>query len=129
MGESKIVGKRVLLADDDAGVRNSIQLLLAFDKHKVTGAQNGKEALELFRREHFDLVITDYAMPEMQGDELAANIRRAVPGQPIIMITAYAESVKRPDNPVDIILSKPFSFQDLRRAIAKVLGGAGRERT
>lgn len=102
-------------------MRNSIRLLLAFDKHEVTGAQNGREALELFRRERFDLVITDYAMPEMRGDELAVNIRRAVPSQPIIMITAYANSVQRPDNPVDIVLSKPFSFQDLRQAIAKVL--------
>ena len=45
----------------------------------------------LFKADHFDLVITDFEMPQMKGNELAARIKQISPSQPILMITAYAE--------------------------------------
>ncbi len=70
-------------------------------------------------------MITDQAMPEMAGSELAVNIKREAPGQPIIMITAYPRNLGERENPVDAILNKPFSFPDLRQAIAKLLPEPG----
>jgi len=64
--------KRVLLVDDELGQREAIGLLLALDGHRVVQAANGQEALEHLGRESFDLVITDYSMPGMAGDELAS---------------------------------------------------------
>ena len=64
------------------------------------------------------------AMPMMKGDELAATIKARAPGQPVIMITAYAEMLQSSGNPlkgVDHMISKPFLLDDLRAAIAKVL--------
>jgi len=116
-----MVGKRILLAEDEPGVREALQLLLSVDRHEVTVAKNGKEALDLYRPHAFDLVITDFAMPEMQGDELAARIRKQAPCQPILMATAYAEDLGRSRRRVDAVIGKPVGFSDLRRIMAEIL--------
>lgn len=121
MGPEKILRKRILLADDQADVRETVKLLLSLDEHIVTEARNGREALDLFAPGRFDLVITDYAMPVMRGDELAENIKRAVPSQPILMITGSAEKFGGVVTKADSILNKPFGFEDLRQAVANVL--------
>ena len=121
MRPGRILGKRILLAEDQPGVRHAIRHLLELDDHAVTEARNGKEAFELFRAGHFDLVITDYAMPEMAGSDLALEIKRLIPSQPVIMITAYAVEIIDRLNPVDAVLNKPFSFQDLRGTMARLL--------
>lgn len=116
--------KRILLVDDEPGVRRAIALLLSLDEHQVTEAADGIEALNMFAPERFDLVITDLAMPAVRGDELACRIRRLAPRQPIVMITAY-EPRRGPSNPVDAILQKPPSLAELRREITSVLSRAG----
>ena len=121
MQPDRVLGKRILLADDQQGVRTAIKFLLQMDEHKVTEATNGREALNLFHQQEFDLVITDYAMPEMAGSELAVKIKEEAPHQPIIMITAYTHHIRHSDNPVDAVLYKPFSFLDLRKIIAKLV--------
>jgi two-component system chemotaxis response regulator CheY len=76
----------------------------------------------LLERSKFDLVITDYQMPVMKGDELAAAIKARDPKYPVVMITAYAEMLQASGNPltgVDFIISKPFLLENLREAIAK----------
>jgi DNA-binding response OmpR family regulator len=117
--------KRILLVDDQKGVRESISLVLKLDDHTVIEAGDGLAALDLFRRDHFDLVITDFEMPIMKGNELAARIKQHSPAQPILMISAYAERLAGLDNPVDGILVKPFDLQDLRLVLAELLSRAG----
>ena len=121
MRRGTVLGKRILLADDQPGVRQAVKYLLELDEHAVTEARDGREAYELFRGGPFDLVITDYAMPQMAGNDLAAEIKRLIPAQPIIMITAYALEIVQYANPVDAVLNKPFSLQDLRETIARLL--------
>jgi CheY-like chemotaxis protein len=121
MRPGKVLRKRILLADDQPGVRQAIKYLLELDEHSVTEARDGREAFELFRGSHFDLVITDFAMPEMAGNDLATEIKRLTPAQPIIMVTAYTSEMIGFANPVDAILNKPFSFQELRDTIARLL--------
>jgi CheY-like chemotaxis protein len=119
--QARVYGKRILLAEDDPGARESINLLLRIDRHEVIEAANGREALALFTQDRFDLVIVDYAMPEMLGNELALNIKRLAPAQPILMVTAYFEKLVDSHIPVDAILSKPFGVDELRQAIAKLI--------
>jgi CheY-like chemotaxis protein len=119
---STLLRKRILLVDDQRPVRDAINLLLGLDEHTVVGATNGVEALALFKGDHFDLVITDFEMPQMKGNELATRIKQISPSQPILMITAYAERLDNADNPVDAVLNKPFQLEDLRRAVAELLG-------
>ena len=117
----KLLRKRILLVDDQQSVREAISLLLSLDEHTVMEASNGAEAMDLFRRDQFDLVITDFEMPKMKGNELAARIKQRSPTQPILMITAYAERLRDFHNPVDAILDKPFQLEDLRQAMAKLM--------
>ena len=121
-GPEKIVGKRVLLVDDQAEVRDTVKLLLGLDGHTVTEARHGREALGMFIPGRFDIVITDYAMPVMKGDELAAKIKEIAPSQPILMITGSAEKFGGVQASVDALLNKPFGFDGLRCALAEVLG-------
>ena len=121
MGTVHVHGKRVLVADDELGVREAIKLLLSIDEHAVSEAENGAAALEMFRSGTFDLVITDYEMPRMKGDELAARIRASSPRQPIIMITAYTEKLQPANGSVNAFLHKPFEFNDLRLEMSRLL--------
>jgi two-component system, cell cycle response regulator CpdR len=116
-----ICGKRILLVEDEPNVRGSFRMMLEIDGHAVTEASNGAEALDLFTPGQFDLVITDFEMPIMKGNELAVRVKRLAPKQPILMITAYAKELGDSKNPVDGILNKPFTLDDLRGAIAKLL--------
>jgi CheY-like chemotaxis protein len=113
--------KRILLADDQPEVRETVKLLLGLDEHTVAEATNGREALDMFAPNRFDLVITDYSMPVMRGDELATSIKQVAPSQPILMISGVAERGQGFANSVDALLNKPFGFDDLRRAIAELV--------
>jgi CheY-like chemotaxis protein len=117
----KVSGKRILLADDQQEVREMTALMLGMDEHIVTEAGNGQEALDLFAPERFDLVITDYIMPLMKGDELARNIKRLAPSEPVLMITGSAGELDGIRGSVDAVLNKPFVFADLRQAVAQLL--------
>jgi CheY-like chemotaxis protein len=114
-------GKNILLVDDDPDVRSSIKLLLSIDRHTVTEAANGHEALQLFTGSRYDVVIVDYLMPGMLGDELAQNIKNLAPAQPILMVTAFAEKLVDA-SPADAVLGKPLSIDALRRAMATPAG-------
>jgi len=118
---------RILVVDDEPAVGDAIKMMLKFDGHAVQTASGSKEALSLLEQDKFDLIITDYSMPGMKGDELAAVIKQRLPHQPIIMISAYAEMLKSSGNPltgVDFMLSKPFFMADLREAVTRVLPGS-----
>lgn len=122
MSSSGITPKNILVVDDEPFVCDAVKMMLTFDGHSVETASSAKAALDLFAPGKYDLVITDYAMPQMKGDELALQLRSRAPDQPIVLITAYAEMLKASNSPlsgVDSVVSKPFLLDDLRSAIAK----------
>jgi CheY-like chemotaxis protein len=115
--------RRILVVDDEPLVCDAVKMMLDFDGHVVETVGSAKAALLLLEKKKFDLVITDFEMPFMKGDELAAAIKARDPKQSVIMITAYAEMLKAANNPltgIDFIISKPFLLENLREAIAKV---------
>jgi CheY-like chemotaxis protein len=115
------IGKQILLVEDDPSARESIKLLLKIDRHHVTEAKDGIEALALLEQKTFDLVVLDFFMPGMHGGEVARHIKRIAPSLPILMVTAYLEKLSGLDTPVNAVLSKPFAVADLRNGIAKLL--------
>jgi CheY-like chemotaxis protein len=121
MEQSRVVGKRILLVEDERWVRECIKRLLWVDAHAVTEAANGIEACEFLDQAQFDVVITDYDMPKMTGDALVASIRDRLPSQPIVMITGCTEQLRGQDNPANAILSKPFGIEELRQVLATLL--------
>lgn len=120
MQDNQLVGKRILLAEDECGFREVLRTVLSEDRHVVVEANNGAEALSCFRKQPFDLVLIDFEMPFMKGDELAVRIKQLAPHQPVLMLTGHARKPGR-DNPVDAILHKPFDFNRLRRVMASLL--------
>lgn len=116
-------GKRVLIVDDDPAARASLKLLLSIDRHFVTEAKDGNEALALLVKQRFDLVLLDFFMPGMHGGEVARRIREIAPSLPILMVTAYAEKLVGFDKPGDTnaVLGKPFGVIALRGEMAKLL--------
>jgi CheY-like chemotaxis protein len=121
--DANLFAKRILVVDDDPSVRQSIALMLGIDHHVVVEAQDGTEALRQFTERPFDLVITDFFMPGMQGDELTAVIKDLLPSQPVLMITAFLEKLAQAGQQTDAILAKPVGLADLRRAVAKQIFG------
>ena len=118
---------RVLLVDDKPMVRDVITKYLTTDGHTVQTANNGREGLETFYKGRFDLVITDKAMPDMNGIQLAILIKQIAPNKPIIMLTGFGDMMKMTgDVPaeIDCLLSKPVTLNDFREALAKVIAEA-----
>jgi signal transduction histidine kinase len=115
---------RVLVVDDHPGIREIVSAYLVEDRHKVETAAGAEEAMDKFRDEQFDLVIMDQAMPEINGDGLAAMIKRTHPTEPIIMLTGFADlmnEVGERSKNVDLVLRKPVRLEDLRQAIDDVM--------
>ena len=121
MVQSRVVGKRILLVEDERWVRECIKRLLWLDGHVITEAADGVEAFELFGTGQFDVVITDCDMPRMAGDEFVDRIRNCAPAQPIVMITAGTERFHGRSNPANAILGKPFGVHELRQILVQVL--------
>lgn len=119
--------KRILVVDDAPQVAETIQATLIQFGHQVEIAEDGKDALRQFEPGKYDLVVTDYSMPKMNGVELAAVIKKRAPGQLILLITAYAFSIAANDArplPVDFVLCKPFPPRELEAALAELFAAA-----
>ena len=116
---------RILVVDDERLLRESLNMLLSYDSHQVEVANDGEEALGKLAAAEFDVVLTDFEMPKMRGDDLAVAIKDRWPELPVIMLSAYGEIFKAEGKQfpgVDLILSKPFLLYTLRQALATVLG-------
>jgi PAS domain S-box-containing protein len=122
-------GLSILLVDDDELVRFAIGEMLADLGHTTIPASSGAEALEALRQHAaFDLLITDYLMPNMTGVGLARTARMMRPGLPVLLITGYA-NIKDVDVGGLPRLAKPFGTDDLANAITETFAGASRART
>ena len=116
----KPMPKRVLVVEDSSEMAEAMKLTLAQHGYQVEVAVDGREALKRFKPGHYDLVITDYNMPRMNGVEMAEIIRRRASDQPIMMVTAFAFTIAAFDGrplPVDHVLHKPFKPEELEHAV------------
>ncbi len=115
---------RILVVDDQEIICELIAEYLKGDGHHVVTAVEGTEALAVFEREGFDLVITDHSMPGMNGAQLAKAMKDRVPETKVILLTGFGdEMMGRGDRPaeIDLVLGKPVSAADLRDGVFRVL--------
>lgn len=114
--------RTILVVDDDPLIAMSTADLLQNLGHSVREANSGAEALEIVRSgEHFDLVVTDYSMPKMNGGQLALALRQLRPDLPILLATGYADLP--PGGEIDLPrLAKPYDQNQLQREMAKFFG-------
>ncbi len=108
-------GKRILLVDDEARLREMLKTYIAHEGYDVVEASDGKEAIELFHSQEYTLVILDVMLPQVDGWTVCREIRRTSQ-VPIIMLTARGEEYDRLfgfDLGVDDYIVKPFSPKEL----------------
>lgn len=123
---------KILLVEDELAVLDVLTDRLRADKHEVMAIQDGRKALALVKQESFDLVITDRAMPYMNGDSVAREVKQYCPDLPVIMVTGIGSIMKaRKDIPpyVDKVLGKPVSQEKLRETMAQLIRKAREEKS
>jgi signal transduction histidine kinase len=121
---------QILLVDDQPIICELVAELLRTDGHVVHTAGSGGSALEKFREVDYDLVITDLAMPGMNGEQLANVIKQLTPAKPVILLTGfedYSDEAGMCPPAIDLVVAKPASLEELRRAMLKVLTPTGAE--
>jgi CheY-like chemotaxis protein len=112
----------ILLVDDSVPIRSLLAEALTDAGNRVTLARDGEEALEMFAPGKFHVVLTDFAMPNANGTDLADAIKERAPQQRIILFSGYTEALPRGGKPksIDLVLRKPMSLQDLTTAVSIV---------
>jgi len=119
-------GGSVLIVDDEAAIRESLETLLEFEGYAVESAVTGEDGLARMAERPFDLVLLDFALPDRNGLEILADIRSRDPGLAVIMITAYGtvdNAVRAMQNGATNFIQKPWDNEkllaDVRAAVAR----------
>jgi signal transduction histidine kinase/ActR/RegA family two-component response regulator len=118
----------VLVVDDEPMARDVMSQYLTRDGHRVHTASNGHEGLEQFKAGHFDVVLTDQAMPGLNGGELAGLIKALAPTVAVILVTGFGDIMEATDGQpagVDLMLTKPVSMAVLRETLSELTGQPG----
>lgn len=119
---------RILVAEDDDGVRAFVSRALVHLGHEVVEAEDGGLASEVMLAEsgRFDLLLSDIKMPVMDGIALALNVAASWPGVTIVLMTGFADQRERAhglDALIYDVIPKPFSLQMLMDKVADALAG------
>ncbi len=123
---SVLSAETILLVEDEPIVRNLSRQILESSGFKVIEASNGAEALELFRTDNpeIDLLLTDVIMPEMGGRELAEQLKRRVPGLPVLFTSGYTDDAVMRHGFLETnsnFIQKPFTANSLSAKVRSVL--------
>jgi CheY-like chemotaxis protein len=118
--------KKILLIDDEKDICTLTKLNLeASGPYEVTLAYSGEEGLEKFEKENFDLVITDYKMPGMDGKEVLDRIKASHSKSPVVIFSIYHDDDSRVTQEIkstaDGIISKPIRVEQLHQVIQSTL--------
>jgi two-component system, cell cycle sensor histidine kinase and response regulator CckA len=113
--------KRILVVEDNVGVGNVIAACLA--SYDVTVTHNGPEALaRASQLSGCDLLITDYLMPSIPGDEVARRLRQIHPEAKTMLLTGFGENISVDRSAVDVQMAKPFAPDALRNTVKHLIG-------
>jgi signal transduction histidine kinase/CheY-like chemotaxis protein len=116
---------QIMVVENEEHQREMLTQYVLTAGHSVETAADGKEGLRKFARHSYDVVITDRAMPEMRGDEVAAAVKKQAPQTAVIMVTGFGQMMEVANERVahvDLVLSKPITLAELRKALAQVSG-------
>lgn len=115
---------KLLIVDDEQGMRQLLTIVFGREGHQVRAAENGRRGLEMLREDAADLIVSDVRMPDMGGIELLRAARELLPEVAVVMMTAFAtvdtarEAFKLG---ADDFITKPFDIDELKLIVAKAL--------
>lgn len=115
---------QILVVDDEPDVRMYVERALRADDHNVVSCFDGFMALAALREQPFDLLLTDIAMPGMDGITLSLQAERDYPNMKILLMTGYAHERQRAHNLDELVhevMSKPFDIETLRQRVKSLL--------
>lgn len=118
------MGGRVLVVDDDAGVRDSLSEFLATLDFQVVTAEDGEDALNHYQRGDFEIIMADLIMPKVDGMELLRRIREVDEDVIFLMITGHpsiGSAVDSINKGAEDYITKPFHLEDVKLRIEKAL--------
>jgi DNA-binding NtrC family response regulator len=119
-----MASERILIVDDEDGMRRLLGRVLSREGYETTTVARGAEALQQVAREHYDLVVTDIKMPEMDGLQLLDELKEYDPSLPIIVMTAYGtveNAVQALRSGAYDYIAKPFETDEIKLTVAKAL--------
>ena len=122
------MAEKILLVDDEERIRKLLNLYLTREGYEIIEAGNGKEALELALNEDFHCILLDLMMPEMDGIEVAKELRKEK-STPVIMLTAKGEEADRVEGlevGADDYIVKPFSPREVVLRVKAILRRSSR---
>lgn len=122
-----LAGQRIMVVDDDPGIRRALHILLSRAGYRVTQARDGMEALRLWRDTGGDLVITDLHMPEKDGIEMIVELMSHTPGIRIIAMSGGGQTRR-----LDLLgnatmlgavltIEKPFTLNEMMSTVRRAL--------
>jgi two-component system, cell cycle response regulator CpdR len=113
---------RILLAEDEEAMRAYLARALENAGYEVVAVDRGTEALPLLETQHFDLLLSDIVMPEMDGIELAQRCSEVSPSTKVMFITGFAAVTLKAnrETPQAKVLSKPFHLRDLVLEVQRI---------
>jgi len=114
----------ILVVDDNNVCRIVVSKMLSSLGYEVSSATSGENGLRLFLKRKFDIVLSDYEMPGMDGVALACSVKKSSPRTPVVIMTgAGKETVSsRNSTSVDEVISKPFTLASIDETIKDLLG-------
>lgn len=115
--------KKILIVDDDVFIRGVMQKILQGYNYEASSCDRGEEALDRLRQEFFDILITDFHMPEMDGLELIRRAKIIQPGIQTILVTGFpTEEIRCEANEEKLsgFLLKPINWNELKALLASL---------
>jgi len=118
----------ILVVDDEPGIREFLQIMLEREGYEVSSVANGREAINLFRKKNYNVVLADIRMPKVDGFEVLNRIKEISPETSVIMITAYASfesAVKSMKEGAYDYITKPFNVDEVKMTVKNALQKKG----
>jgi len=115
---------RILLVEDEVNIRDVVKLNLELEDYEVVTAEDGRKAIKHFNEQHFDLIVLDIMLPEIDGFQVCEQIRLSNMDVPIIMLTAKdaaMDRIKGLKKGADDYLTKPFNLEELLLRVQKLI--------
>ncbi len=121
MAQVDYLSAKILIAEDDDNLRKTLMKILIREGFCVASVSNGQEAIELMELQDFDVIITDYKMPVLGGEEWVKKLNELQGKNKILLLSAFLDEAKVVEDEVGEKISKPFKRKDLVNKIISLL--------